>query len=354
MNERNLDWLFHQPRPGVVEQWVSRHSSELQTYPVIDESVCLAEKWQDVGPDNFGYRPDQITLSKDGTDVPFLGSELWVEVEKYTADQLERMLRPSNDRPIDTNGPKLHLSKFTAWLSHRNYIHFQMSQYDWWRVRVLNMGLREGRINPEYREEILPVLEGDSFHFRSKHPNWAIVHGVVITADNHLILTRRARGSDFHSEAVSVSMEEQMNGEEDNSPFDTFKSAVDINPKMEMKTRGGAELRLRIQPKSLGLASMILEPDVNGSGFIILGRCEESSEDIDAKILGRDRAEFDPTRPIWTLPLGSPDLAIKQLLDPPFRWHGSSRLRLLTALYALHGFDEVNDRLTFAHQELTN
>lgn len=176
------------------------------------------------------------------------------------------------------------------------------------------------------------------------------VHGVVLTADGHAIMTRRVTQSDFHGGAVSATAEEQMNGLIDTSPFDTFNRMVDLNPKMRLANRGGEELRLHMKPHRLGLAAVILEPDVNGAGLVIIGESEETSEEIDARVLGRDRAEFDPTRPVWTLPLKNPDLAIQQLLDPPFKWHGSSRFRLLTALFVVHGYDDIIERVNFAYK----
>lgn len=356
MAERgNLEWLYNSPRPGVVAEWVGRHRAELQAYPVMDESVCLANRWEDMGPDNFGFIPDQVTMSKAGSPEDLLvlarGSELWQIRHQYAQNQQEIVADPNRSQEVDANGPKLHLRGFTAWLTDRRVVHFNTFHYDWYGVRTLNMGLRDGRIPESYREDIIPSLIGDHLVFRSFHPNWVTVHGVVLTADGHAILTKRVTQADFHGDAISVTAEEQMNGLIDNSPYDTYRRMVDINPKMKLESKGGEELRLHMKPNRLGLAAVILEPDVNGVGLVIIGESQESSEEIDARILGRDRLEFDPTRPVWTLSLTNPDLAVQQLLDPPFKWHGSSRFRLLTALFAIHGYDEIIDRVSFAYKQ---
>lgn len=350
------DWLYNSPRPGKVAAWVDLNRENLQTYPVIDESVALVDYWRIMGPGNLGYRPDQVTMAKQGSQtnllVPEMGSELWKIRDAYKLEQERIAADPTRSKELDANGSKLHLHRFTAWLTDRTSNHFEMFHYDWWGVRTLNMGLRAGKVPEHYRDNILPVLTGDHYRFQSQHPNWTTVHGVVLTADDHVILTKRVSGSDFHGDAVSVTAEEQMSGVLDNSPFDTFERMVDLNPKMRLANRGGEELRLHIRPGVIGLSAVILEPDVNGTGLIIIGQCNETSEEIDARILGRDKSEFDPKRPVWTLPLRDPDLAIQQLLDPPFLWHGSSRFRLLTALFALHGFEEITKRTTLRHEVL--
>lgn len=172
---RNLEWLYYSPRPGVVAEWVGRHRAELQTHPVMDESVCLAERWEDMGPGNFGYLPDQVTMSKAGSPegllVPARGSELWQIRHQYAQNQREIATDPTRSRELDANGPKLHLREFTAWLSDRKLVHFAMFHYDWWAVRTLNMGLRDGQVSEQYREDIMPSLIGHHFVFRSEHPN---------------------------------------------------------------------------------------------------------------------------------------------------------------------------------------
>lgn len=351
---RNLEWLYNSPRPGVVAQWAERHSQGLQTYPVMDESVLLVNAWEGMEPINLGYRPDQITMSKEGSQegllVPERGSELWRIRQAYALEQQALAADPTRSKELDANGSKLHLREFTAWLTDRRLVHLSMIHSDWWNVRTLNMGLRDGKIPEYYREDILPTLEQEHYIFKSVHPNFVVIHAVVVTSDGHLILTKRVSKSDFHGDAISASVEEQMNGKLDNSPLDTFYRSVDSSPKMKLSGRGGEELRLHIKPDRVGLAAVILEPDVNGTGLIIIGQSEEASEEIDARILGRDRAEFDPARPVWTLPLKNPDLAIQQLLGPPFLWHGSSRFRLLTALFAVHGYDDIIERVNFAYK----
>lgn len=343
--KKGLEWLFNSPRPGKIAAWTQRHKEKLQTYPVIDESVLLVHAWEDMGSGRMGYKPDQVTMSKIGSStdllVPEKESELWSIRQKYAAEQREIADNPDRSLKLDANGPKLHLNQFTAWLTDRQLIHFRMFHYDWWGVRTLNMGLRDGQIPQQYREDIMPTISGEQFIFQSPHPNWTTVHGIVVTADKHVILTKRVSGSDFHGNAVSATAEEQMNGQLDSSPFDTFERMVALNPKMKLTGRGGEELKLHMRLGSIELTGVILEPDVNGTGLIILGHCNESSEEIDARILGRDKSEFDPTRPIWTLPFKDPALAIQQLIDPSFLWHGSSRFRLLTLLFREHGYDEV-------------
>ncbi|MBI3485894.1 hypothetical protein HY025_03010, partial [Candidatus Daviesbacteria bacterium] len=174
-----------------------------------------------------------------------------------------------------------------------------------------------------------------------EHPNNAVVQGIVITQDNHLVLTTKATSADYHAGSISPSFEEQLNGQKDNSPFDTYLRAVSSSPKL----RRGEELKLNVDADSIRLMGLALEPEFNAAGFIMLGKCQQNSSEIDQSVFGIDQAEFDPSRPIWTLPLDPPDQLTKEFFQPSLKWHGVGRLRVITALSYVNGYEETLDML---------
>lgn len=329
-------WLYNQPSAGIARDWYDRNQTRFQiswcgSPPIIDLAVVvLVDPYTDYdGTLNVRYKASEVFMTKDGPDVPQPGSKLWQLRQAYTNSEAAR---------TDFNGSKLHLHAFSRPLSD-TYLILQASEYDWHGMRTLNMGLRDGIIPPRYRDDIMPSQTPQGFVLASEHPNFLAVHGIVITSDGQIVNTTRALGADFHGGTVSVSFEEQMDGGKDHSPFDTFNRAVAGSPKLRL----GEELRLNIRPESIRLAAMILEPDVNSVGFVMIGRCEEEASQIDASKLGVDRAEFDVRQPISTM---TADQLVANFFHPTgFRWHGSSRLRGVVALSYLYGYPEAVDRL---------
>lgn len=328
-------WLYNQPTAGIAEDWYKRNQARFQETwygppPIIDLAVVLLDPYVNYdGTLQVRYKDSEVFMTKDGPAVPQPGSELWHLWQAYTN---------SEKAETDRNGAKLHLHKFSPPLTDSHLL-LQTSSYDWHRMRTLNMGLRDGGITQHYRGDIMPSQTPDGFVLTSKHPNYLAVHGVVITSDGQIINTTRALGADFHGGTVSVSFEEQMDGEKDYSPFDTFNRAVAGSPKLRL----GEEIRLNMISESIRLAAMILEPDVNSVGFVMIGRCEEKARQLDKSKLGVDRAEFDIRQPIWTM---TADQLVSHFFHPTgFRWHGSSRLRSVVALSYLYGYQEAVDRL---------
>lgn len=334
-------WLYNQPTAELAKDWYDRNQGRFQTSwysppPIIDLAVVLVDPFVNYdGTLNTRYKAAEVFMTKDGPDVPQPGSQLWRIRQAYTQ---------SDTAKIDFNGSKLHLHAFSPPLSD-TYLILQASNYDWHGMRTLNMGLRDRQIPQHYRDEIMPTQTAKGFVLASEHPNFLAVHGIIITSDGRIVNTTRAAGADFHGGTVSVSFEEQMDGEKDHSPFDTFNRAVAGSPKLRL----GEEIKLNMIPESIRLAAMILEPDVNSIGFVIIGRCQEETDQIDPSKLGTDRAEFDIKQPISTMT--AHQLVANFFHQNGFRWHGSSRLRGLVALSYLYGYSEAIDRLERARIE---
>lgn len=117
------------------------------------------------------------------------------------------------------------------------------------------------------------------------HPNNLVIHVPVITSDNHLLLTQKPPDADYYPNSIAASIEEQMHGQRDNSPFDTLERAIN--------KVGGEELKLTLNVGQSRLTAMFVEPDVNAFGLLMVAKVEETSDQIDASSLGADRAEFD-------------------------------------------------------------
>jgi hypothetical protein len=110
-----------------------------------------------------------------------------------------------------------------------------------------------------------------------------------------------------------------------------------------------AELNLTVRPETLRLGAIFLEPDVNCAAFLVVGKVEEDSSQINPSVIASARAaEFAPSpNSIWTLPLDQPDELIRQFYNPQgFRWHGTARLRIVAALSYIHGYEHAVNMLS--------
>lgn len=332
-------WLYNQPASGIVENWFKRNEAQIRSNwidpKILDTAFILMDTLplMDGNPESVRYKTDDVSMVRGGPDVPRENSELWHLWQEYSN---------SEEGKKDFNGSKLHLHSFSRPLTDSGLM-LQVSDYDWHRMRVLGLGLANGSVPEHYRDGILPSHTKNGFEFLGEHPNNTVIQGIVITSDNHLVMTTSAASADYHAGTVSPSFAEQMNGQKDNSPFETYLRAVATSPKLKV---GGEELRLNIAPETLRMVSMILEPDFNAVGFIVLGKCQEESGQIDASKIGVDSAEFNPARPIWTASLSSPEQLIQEFFNPQgFHWHGVGRARIATALAYTHGYEETMDRL---------
>lgn len=269
-------------------------------------------------------------MSKTGPEKPAIGSELW---DRWQAHE-ERM-RGSGER----DGQKFSVHSFTPFLTDSE-LRIVMSDYSWFRMQSLNNEV--GRGLPEsLRDGILPVRRREGHVFEGELPNNVVTHGILITKDNHVILTTRALQTDYYQGTVSPSFEEQMDRVKDNDPIETFLRAVSYSPKLKLR---GEELRLTVQADKVRLVSIVQEPAFNAVGFVVIGQCEEESGEIDETRLGVDRAEFDPSKPRWTLSLEDPTQLIKDCFDLRYKWHGVGRHRAFEAVTSVLGFDEAADR----------
>lgn len=330
-----LTWL-NKPAPGIVEQWLERNKNRPQFSGVgaLDVAVPLFTpftkwaKWD--GSLNISYSPAQVEMVKDGPPVPRPESKLWQIRQAYTE---------SPEGQADFNGPKGHLHSFRVTPDGRLIL--RISDYDWHGMKALGLALRDGTLPERYRDSLLPTRRGNTFTFRSACPNNTNSHCVVITTDNHLILATRGQAVDYYQGHTAATIEQQTNPETDNSPFDSFISATSKLSKM-------AELNLTPLPETLRLGAIFLEPDVNCTAFLIVGKVEENSSQINRGIIGEQRAdEFSPAgNSVWTLPLDQPDQLIQQFYHPrEYLWHGTARLRIVAALAYTLGYKEAINRL---------
>lgn len=330
-------WLYNRPERGIAEDWFNRNRSQLENGwgdPwILDTTFILNAAYETWTPGlRDRYSQEQTFMTKEGPEVPPQGSELWQIWQAYTQ---------SDTAKDDFNGSKLHLHRYSRVLTDTN-LRLDVSQYDWHRMRSLGMGLREGTVPEHYRDTILPVRTEAGFVFEpTAHPNNLVIHVAVITSDNYLLLTQKPPDADYYPGTIAASIEEQMHGQRDNSPFDTLERAIN--------KVGGEELKLTLIPNESRLAAMILEPDVNALGFVMVAKVEESSDQIDARVLGADRAEFDPRYKVGKASLEDPDELIQQFYNPRnILWHGTSRVRIIAALSYIHGYEETLNMLFVA------
>lgn len=336
-------WLYNLPSPGIVEDWYRRNEGRIRSTwidpKILDGAFILASTAEEMdGSLNIRYPQDRVVMTKNGPQVPRTDSELWHVWQAY-----EERMRESGER----DGQKYSVHSFSRFLTDSE-LKIDMSKYSWFRMQSLNNGVNNGTVAEHYRDGILPIVRREGHVFEGELPNNAVVQGIIVTKDKYLVLTTRAVNADYYQGTVSPSFEEQMDREKDNSPFDTFLRAVSYSPKLKLR---GEELRLNVRPENVRLTAMVLEPQFNAIGFVMLGVCEEEAEEVDETRFGVDRDEFDPSKPIWTLSLEDSTQLIKDFYNPQgFRWHGIGRERVVDALAFAHGYEEALDRLYRASQ----
>lgn len=328
-------WLYNQPSEGIVGSWFERNQpriiSRIGLAWILDSALVLApfySRWD--GFSNKLLGPSDVEMIVDGPSVPKEGTKLWQIWQDYTN---------SGEGRVDRNDPKMHLHSYKV--NSDGKLILRGSEFDWHRMR-LGLMLRDGKLSERYRDAMIPTREGNTFVFKSTHPNNTNSHSVVITADNHIVLATRGQAVDYYAGYTAASVEQQTNPTLENSPFDTYQTAVS-------KLSGlRAELNLTVRPESLRLGAIFLEPDVNCAAFLVVGRVEEDSSQINPSIIGSGRAaEFAPTpNSIWTLPLDQPEKLVEQFHRPEgFLWHGTARLRIVAALSYIHGYGETLNML---------
>lgn len=342
MSERPAEsrWLYNQPTPGIVGDWFRRNEVKLRESwgdPwVLDNAFILNAvytSWS-VGQKER-YTREQVLMTKDGPDVPIEGSELWQVWQEYTN---------SPQAQNDFNGSKLHLHSYSKVLTDTN-LTLVASQYDWHRMRTLGMGLRDGVLpngdpfpnRENYRDGILPVRNNGGYIFLPEnHPNNLVVQVSITTADNYLLTTRQPDDADYYPGAINATIAEQMHGQRDTSPSNSLERAVN--------KVGGEELKLTLIPEETRLAAMVVELDCNAVAMIMTARCAESSDQIDASVLGIDKDEFDQKYRIGKYSIEEPGELV-QLFYNPRKLHGLSRVRMVAALSEVHGYTGALDIL---------
>ncbi|MBI2017740.1 hypothetical protein HYS92_01685 [Candidatus Daviesbacteria bacterium] len=330
------NWLFNKPTPGIAQNWYERNLPRIiDTFGIAyirDNALVLNASFETWTKDTRDrYTEDQVVMTKTGPVMPPEGSQLWDLYQEYTNSAAGK---------ADFNGSKLHLYGHSRVLTDTNLI-LEASAYDWHRMRILGMGLREGRLplglpfdgrefpNAEaYRDTILPRRSAEGYVF-DLYPNNMVIHVAITTSDNKLIVTQKPPDADYYPNGYATTIEEQIHGVRDKSPFDTLRRSVN--------KVGGEELKLTLMPEHSRIAAMILEPDVSALGFIMTARVTESSGEINAGSLGADRAEFDPSY-IRAVSLDDPKeiMALINKTD----LHGTTGIRTLAAYFYYHGYEE--------------
>lgn len=333
-NERTAELtLYDQPSAGIVRNFEERNGVKISRLLgrkwILDSSLILAPFYTDWdGILNTKYGPGEVVLTKDGPSVPPASSRLWRIWQDYTN---------SEEGKADRNDPKMHLHSYRIGSDGKLYL--RGSEFDWHRMR-LGLMLRDGKLSERYRDGILPTKRGNTFTFRSIHPNNTNSHSVVITSDNHLVVATRGQAVDYYAGYTTATVEQTTNPQLEDSPFDTYMAAVSKLNGMR------SELNLTVRPETLRMGAIFLEPDVNCAAFLVVGKVEEGSSQIDTSIIGRERSgEFSPEpNSVWTLPLDDPQALVEQFWRPTgYLWHGTARLRIVAALAYIHGYDQALD-----------
>lgn len=329
-------WLYNQPTSGVVEDWYRRNEAQIKERwidpKILDGAFILASTAEEMdGTLNFRYSQDRVVMTKTGLEVPAKHSPLY---EMWQGHKKDMEVKGERD------GAKYSVRRFSPFSTDAE-LRVEVSEF-WWSGMELNNDVNKGLLPESLRDGILPTLKPEGYVFEGEPPNNAVVQGIIITKDKYLVLTTRAINAQYYQGTVSPSFEEQMDRAQETSPYETFLRAVSYSPKLRFR---GEELRLNVRPENIRLVAMVLEPQFNAVGFVMLGVCEEEAEEIDETKFGVDRAEFNPEKPIWTLPINEPTQLLRDFYNPQgFRWHGIGRERVFDAVASVLGYEEASDR----------
>lgn len=293
----------------------------------IDAAVLLRSFYTNSN-DSSGLRREQISLVVDGPPVPRPDTELHRVWQEYSTQQ---------DPVRNPNGDKMHLHSYEERDGH---LYLRGSNYDWYGMQAIGIGLRDGSIPPSYRDKIIPTREGNTYTFSDELPNNTNSQTVVITSDHHLVLATRGSGVDYYKFATDASVGQQTNPFKEEHPFDTAVAAV--------SKLSGSELQLTPIAGSMRLAALFSEPIEGVANFLITMYVEETSGQINRGVIGLERAsEFAKNgNTVWALPLDNPASLLRVYHQPEgFYWHGAARLKTLVALARYHGNEEVEQMI---------
>lgn len=337
-------WLYNQPSPGIVRDWFIRNEAKIRDQfinpKILDGAFILGSTVEEMdGTLNFRYSKDRVVMDRSNVEVPSRGSRLWPIWQEHIKEM---------EKTGERDGAKYHVRRYSPFLTDSE-LRIRVGEF-WWSGMELNNDINKGKLPESLRNGILPTSRSEGYVFEGELPNNAVIQGIISTKDKHLVLTTRAVSAQYYQGTVSPSFEEQMDRAQDSSPFETFLRAVSYSPKLKLR---GEELRLNVKEENVRLVSLVLEPQFNAVGFVMLGVCEEEAGEVDETRLGIDRAEFDPSKPIWTLPLEDPTQLIKDCFDLRYRWHGVGRHRAFEAAASVLGYDEAADRFHRVYQAAT-
>lgn len=319
-------WLYNRPSEGIAQDWYAQHSE----VSILDMAVILCSPfraWD--GQSNVPYQLNHITLTQNGIEVYPNGPELNQLWQDLSADLKKRGER---------NDSKSHLYSYSE---AGDTLQMVTSLSDWSRMALGPM-LRDGKVPAHYRDDILPrevpTVNGNAHVFDAALPNHLVLHLALLTADHHLILTTRSRTVAFEQGNISASVEQHVIPE--HPLVDTIYSAVST------KLNGEAELKLTLRPETLRIGGIIIEPNVNNTGIIVVGRCEEDSSQVGPELIGSSRrSEFAPNTPVRTMPMDQPEIWVPYFFNPNATLHGTSRLRIVLAASYVNGYQPTLEAL---------
>ena len=326
------EWLLQKPSEGLAADFDRRQLDLNGRRPgILDMAAVLySDLYAPEGLNNVSFTIERAPIEIPDERI----NQLW---QKQT-----EQLRGNHER-ID---PKTHLRSFLAGTRGLTFVGVTSD----WALMSLGPMLRDGRLpdNESYRDQIMPIerttQNGTDFEFNSPLPNHAVLQLAVITADDHLILTTRSSNVAFEQRSVSATVEQHINPEFQKPLHETINSAVS---KLE-----SSELKLTMLPETLSLKAVMIEPNVNNTGIVVIGRCQETSSQIGAAVIGeKRRSEFDSSLDsVRTIPLDDPKIWVPRFVNPGFQLHGVSRIRWILAAQAVMG----DDALELLHYEYLN
>ena len=170
-------------------------------------------------------------------------------------------------------------------------------------------------------------------------PHSFCLHLLVVTSDNHLLLTHRSPKVDYWPNTWSASIEEQLD-EKDLGARDPIESWISRALAEELNVEGRAT-----NLSSLRVFSVLLEADIPNIGIDAIAELKIDRATLDEILNGKPRPDYEFVA--WDFIELTRERLLQELLSPSRRHHPTTPYRLVHLFVQRFGFPEDSDLAKF-------
>ncbi len=219
---------------------------------------------------------------------------------------------------------KLSLRTYT---SQGEKIRLSVQATEWSEVQPIHEYLRSNGGIGSRLELIRTLVESKT----ASTPNIVSIHGIVETADEMLVLAQRSEWVEYHPLHWCASFEEQLSPEDLAYGDAAFHAAAARGVNEELFPAGA-------EPSDCALLAVVIESAIANPAIVAYLKTAFSSGDLMTswrKRRDRSRAELKRLRFVPLLPTNVARLIVQTRRG--YRWHPTSRYRLLLAMSRCFG-----------------